>query len=846
MTNIYLYGELKNKFGGEFKFNINSPKEAFSAINANRRGFCDEVKRLAAKGILYRVIVDDNIIDDPKELSVSKAPKEIHILPMVWGAGSTFKKVFLVIAAVIIAIYAPQLLPGYLGKAVAFVAAAVALQGIMSLLYPQPKPDFNQEVAAGAKSYLFSSKQNNVTQGQAIPVGYGRLLIGSSQINANISSYPIKTDIKTLMAPVDRPIDDYTELEFSNEDETASVDSFYTNQSMGMDEVYSFTSVNVLNSYSNIVTRSTAKVTTEPVEVVVRRNGELISNSNFAEFDPDIEYSWEDASPDVNKGKIKIENPYSFDSGIVFRAYFAKDFKYYTEFDTSGNNNPSFFISYPQDSLVRYGPAQFRTLLFSNWDTGYIYKSGELSVLNEGGESFYYKAITGGKGVSPTDPTSGSSYWAAVEIPQNEDLYRAKNSQVSGALPTETDVWEEIHAPLTTEYFDQLTNYFGAPYKSDKVHVGGIDGININRVRERDGASVNGDVDNYMNLNADNYMMEFLGFYKVPFVRNRVINIADAEAGAMYEVVNVGATGVQWTGAGLTGQGGSAIPVLPGVTFTKNSNQVTGDGTVLRVATYKFKLDSDDASDLYIDGQLASSYYGNHGPWSGFANYQRPTEQEIENLHSTTVEIPLTVGYHRLYTRFQDALGGDDLTIYRKYDTNGDNSFSDWQKTPKEELFHRKISDFSVGYSNKFLTKNQKIPASSMVIGKKYRIVQLGTVNWGSIGASSPKVGTVFYRRAGTLTGSNGFVFEETFSHYEAIDSSSNRIVVFSCERPIKDGVIDRGLSYFKAKYKCKVTVDGIEQNTAPVKINVRYLPTEISLQQENLGTLSVPAYTDV
>ncbi len=51
MTNVYLYGELRNKFGDEFKFNINSPKEALLAINANKKGFLDEVKKLAMKGI---------------------------------------------------------------------------------------------------------------------------------------------------------------------------------------------------------------------------------------------------------------------------------------------------------------------------------------------------------------------------------------------------------------------------------------------------------------------------------------------------------------------------------------------------------------------------------------------------------------------------------------------------------------------------------------------------------------------------------------------------------------------------------------------------------------------------
>jgi hypothetical protein len=233
--------------------------------------------------------------------------------------------------------------------------------------------------------------------------------------------------------------------------------------------------------------------------------------------------------------------------------------------------------------------------------------------------------------------------------------------------------------------------------------------------------------------------------------------------------------------------------------------------------------------------------------YSGFADYQNPTEAEIQALHSTTTEIPLTVGYHRLYARFQDGLGGEGISIYRKLDTNGDSVYSNWAIAPTEELYHRKISDFSVDKANKFLSKNELIPASSMAIGKTYKIAILGTVNWGSIGASSPRVGTVFIRRAGTITGSGGFVFEDTFSHYESTAANSNRMVTFSSERPKKNGEkIDNGLSYYQSKYRCKVIVDNEEQNTAPVKINIRFLPTEIPMDSTQKATLSIPAFTDV
>jgi predicted phage tail protein len=87
MTKVYLYGELRNKFGHEFNFHIGSPKEALLAIKANKRNFDLEIKRLAANGVHYRVVVDEEIITTKEQLEITKIPKEVHIIPIVWGAG---------------------------------------------------------------------------------------------------------------------------------------------------------------------------------------------------------------------------------------------------------------------------------------------------------------------------------------------------------------------------------------------------------------------------------------------------------------------------------------------------------------------------------------------------------------------------------------------------------------------------------------------------------------------------------------------------------------------------------------------------------------------------------------
>jgi predicted phage tail protein len=406
MTNVYLYGELRNKFGEEFKFNIDCAKEAFLAINANKRGFLDEIKRLAAKGIFYRIVVDEDVILDPRELSVTRIPNEIHIVPVVWGAGKNGAAIgMLVVGAILVAVTAGAAAPALaasmgltttvttaagaavttlttMGSMVASLGMGLALQGAMTLLFPPPKPDFNQEVQAGGKSYLFGNKPANSSQGQAVPVGYGRLKIGSSQVSSTVDHYRLTTDIKKIMTPVDEIENDFLSIENLNEATASSLQEYFgMNQSAVLDYAYSVENVSVANSYIDILTQSANQVVSRPSEVVVTRNGQVISDPNLANYyDPEIQYKWQEvtANNDASKGQIKIENPYALNSGVIARSYHPVNFTTLNNFNEADNTKADYFKSYDVGALVKFGPSQFRSLKFLSYDPTYVYRSGEL------------------------------------------------------------------------------------------------------------------------------------------------------------------------------------------------------------------------------------------------------------------------------------------------------------------------------------------------------------------------------------------------------------------------------------------------------------------------------------
>lgn len=855
MTKVFLYGELRNKFGHEFNFHIESPKEALLAIKANKIGFDSEVKKLAAAGIHYRIVVDEDVIKNTQELDVKKIPKEVHIVPVVWGAGKNGVLIAVGVIAIIATAGAAGVFAGAAGSAGAFggaigstaAAAAggattftalgtammslgigIAMQGIMGLLFPPPKPDFNQEVQAGGKSYLFGNKPNNTSQGQAVPVGYGRLKIGGSQISAGMTHHKMNMDIKQLMAPVNKPIDDYTSLEFENEapDSTDGLiqDSFSTNQAVDMNDTISFASANIVNSYVDILSKNAYKVTSSPVEVVVKRDGEIVSNIDLDTYDEDVEYEWSLLSRDSTRNEIFIEYPYAFKDGLVFRSYHPFEYKLTSDLANIENTGEGFFIKYEVGSFVRFGPTQFANLPIGDWDFSYTYMSGQLVNYPTGTESkTYFQAVATGSGFigTGTSPTGAgasirTNYWRKILPPIEEKIYEAA-AITSGQLPStgtngdNSSFWTSLSSPANKTEFDELMS--GLPqFKFEGVHEGIVEATN-------EQSALGG------NLSVDNYAMEFMGYLYIPLVNNLKKQVPDTTAGVMYEIIKVGNTG-QWAAIGLTGAGGVAIPPKRGLTFTKNSYQSDGDGVVYPVVKYNFKIDSDDAADLYIDGQSASTWYGGHG----FANPTSPAE--IAGMPSTSGEILLTAGFHHVYARFQDGLGSEGLSLYYQYDTNWDGGYSDFVVIPADKLKHRQISDINLPEGQKYMPRSWPIPVADMVSGKQYKILDLGTTsNWGNIGASSPRIGTVFTKTNSTAANGNGYVFEDLYNYAESRSSEQNRVVQFSAKRPIKDGKIDEGYSHYESKYNCKVTLDGVTLITSPVRVKVRFLESDINPQ---------------
>lgn len=189
MTKVFLHGRLGKEFGEYFELYTSRPKDVFLAIDANCEGFQKRMIDLAKSGAQYSLIADNQAIGTPEEFIGKKKIKEIHIIPTLFGSGVGALAIGIGVIAYAASFYAT----GVVAAILVTVAIAAISYGIQTLLAKPPSQNAvgqTGESNAASKSYLFSNRDNITQQGGPVPLGYGRLRLGSSVIQQSIKNYP--------------------------------------------------------------------------------------------------------------------------------------------------------------------------------------------------------------------------------------------------------------------------------------------------------------------------------------------------------------------------------------------------------------------------------------------------------------------------------------------------------------------------------------------------------------------------------------------------------------------------------------------------------------------------------
>lgn len=199
MTTINLHGILKFEFGEKFEMKLRKPKEFIDAISCNKARFRKRLCELSNEGLNFAIIVNSKNIKNLTAEELERPPKQIDVVPAIIGQG--------VVVAAVGAVALGVGIAGSLGAiamsatiASIFVGAGVGLisAGVQSMIARKsggPSVQTPDQVVGTAssidQSFAFNTQTNLATQGSVVPVGYGRLRVGSLIIQTTVKSYPM-------------------------------------------------------------------------------------------------------------------------------------------------------------------------------------------------------------------------------------------------------------------------------------------------------------------------------------------------------------------------------------------------------------------------------------------------------------------------------------------------------------------------------------------------------------------------------------------------------------------------------------------------------------------------------
>lgn len=194
---IFLHGKLGEAVGKDhWELSVQSPAEALYAINIMSK---DSIRKYFLKPLnsyaRYKVLVndkevpftfDENFYKNNELLVKSNDFKRLDIVPVLEGAGGIDW----------LGIFLGGIGLFYGGAIVRMASLALITTGISNLLSKPPKMPEQRQIknpssdpSQLSNSYLFGGPVNVLNEGGPIPLGYGRLIVGSQVI---MGSYDVR------------------------------------------------------------------------------------------------------------------------------------------------------------------------------------------------------------------------------------------------------------------------------------------------------------------------------------------------------------------------------------------------------------------------------------------------------------------------------------------------------------------------------------------------------------------------------------------------------------------------------------------------------------------------------
>lgn len=195
MNKVILYGEMGEIFGREHEFEVRNFGDVIKALSANFKNFR---RYLAENPVGFHVSFDENPVNEMTELAEPVRRNTIFkIAPATFGAGGGWGRIFLGTALIAAGIGLTFVDPtGVTASKLVSVGAtmlitmgaSMVIGGVATLLSNPPQINQSERENTTRKQRFFNGPINTVAQGGSVPVGYGKMIVGSIVVSAGIKT----------------------------------------------------------------------------------------------------------------------------------------------------------------------------------------------------------------------------------------------------------------------------------------------------------------------------------------------------------------------------------------------------------------------------------------------------------------------------------------------------------------------------------------------------------------------------------------------------------------------------------------------------------------------------------
>ena len=168
MKKVYLHGALGKHFGKEWELNVSTPAEAIHALFANNPEIEKYLNNKHQEGVYYGIKKSgEKNFSEAGDYPLS-TDKDLHLFPIPQGAG-----------------FAGSLL---------WLAATTAASMYVNKKVAEAMERDDSVTQTQTQSYIYNGADNRFSQGATIPIGYGKVNVGSNVISACAINYDYNSE----------------------------------------------------------------------------------------------------------------------------------------------------------------------------------------------------------------------------------------------------------------------------------------------------------------------------------------------------------------------------------------------------------------------------------------------------------------------------------------------------------------------------------------------------------------------------------------------------------------------------------------------------------------------------